>query len=106
MTGSDDAANLEIGRRTFDALVGAVQAVSTCPRFIIAKGGITSHVVAQQGLGADSARAIGQILPGVPVWRLESGARLRFPGVPYIVFPGNVGGPDSLAVAVSQLMAG
>ena len=106
MTGSDDAANLEIGRRTFDALVGAVQAVSTCPRFIIAKGGITSQVVAQHGLGADSARAIGQIQPGVPVWRLESGPRLRFPGIPYVVFPGNVGGPDSLADAVNRLMAG
>ncbi len=106
VTGSDDEANLEIGRRVSNALVSAMQAVATCPRFIAAKGGITSHVVAQQGLGADSARAIGQILPGVPVWRLESGARLRFPGVPYIVFPGNVGGPDSLAVAVSQLMAG
>ena len=106
VTGNDDAATLEIGRRVSDALVGAVQAVATCPRFIIAKGGITSQVVAQHGLGADNARAIGQIQPGVPVWRLESGPRLRFPGIPYVVFPGNVGGPDSLAAVVSQLMAG
>jgi uncharacterized protein YgbK (DUF1537 family) len=103
VTGSGDAENLEIGRRVSNALVTALQRVSTCPRFLIAKGGITSQVMAQRGLGAEEARAIGQILPGVPVWRLESGPDLRFPGVPYVVFPGNVGGPNSLAEAVRQL---
>jgi hypothetical protein len=34
----------------------------------------------------------------VPVWRL--GAESRFPGMAYVVFPGNVGTSDSLAEAV------
>jgi uncharacterized protein YgbK (DUF1537 family) len=111
MTGSSDAENLAIGSRVADALVSTVQAISTRPRFVIAKGGITSQVIAQRGLGAEKAFALGQILPGVPVWWLESASQsasrsashLRFPGIPYVVFPGNVGGPESLAKAVRQL---
>ena len=107
VTGSSDAENLAIGGRVADALVSTVQAIATRPRFVIAKGGITSQVIAQKGLGAEKAFALGQILPGVPVWRLESNMdsapRLRFPGIPYVVFPGNVGGPESLAEAVRRL---
>jgi uncharacterized protein YgbK (DUF1537 family) len=40
----------------------------------------------------------GQLLPGVPIW--ETGKETRFPAMPYIVFPGNVGGPDALLEAV------
>lgn len=43
----------------------------------------------------------GQLLPGVPVWRL--GAEAKFPGLDYVVFPGNVGGPDALTEAVRTL---
>ena len=103
VTGQSDAENLKIGRRVSDALVAAVQAISIRPHFLIAKGGITSQVVAQNGLGATRSLALGQIVPGVPVWRLESGPSLRFPGMPYVVFPGNVGGPDSLAEVVRAL---
>jgi len=35
------------------------------------------------------------VLPGVPVWRL--GLESRWPGMAYIVFPGNVGDDDALA---------
>jgi len=44
---------------------------------------------------------LGQILPGVPVWKL--GAESRFPNLAYIVFPGNVGDAHSLADVVRQL---
>jgi hypothetical protein len=37
----------------------------------------------------------------VPVWKLEGGS--RFTGIPYIVFPGNVGSPESLKEAVQAL---
>jgi hypothetical protein len=39
----------------------------------------------------------------VPAWRLESGPGLRHGGIPYVVFPGNVGGPTSLLEAVRAL---
>jgi uncharacterized protein YgbK (DUF1537 family) len=43
----------------------------------------------------------GAIVPGVPLWEL--GPESRFPGMPYVVFPGNVGGPDTLASVVRML---
>jgi uncharacterized protein YgbK (DUF1537 family) len=100
---AEPSENLEIGRNVSHALVTALHEVTSCPRFIIAKGGITSHDVAQKGLGAARALILGQLYPGVPVWRLEQGPQSRFAGVPYVVFPGNVGGPESLAQAVEVL---
>jgi uncharacterized protein YgbK (DUF1537 family) len=49
------------------------------------------------------ALVLGQILPGVPVWQL--GQESRYPGLVYIVFPGNVGGPEALAEVVAKLKA-
>ncbi|MBC7225200.1 MAG: hypothetical protein H5T59_13175, partial [Anaerolineae bacterium] len=46
---------------------------------------------------------LGQVLPGVPAWRL--GQESRFPGLPYVVFPGNVGDDESLA-RVLRLLRG
>ncbi len=103
VTSANRAENLEIGNKVSHALIAALHQVTSRPRFIIAKGGITSHDVAQKGLGAVRARVLGQLFPGVPVWRLESGPQSRFEGVPYIVFPGNVGGPESLREAVKLL---
>jgi len=105
VTGADRAENLAIGKKVSRALIAALQHVTSRPRFILAKGGITSHDVAQKGLGAARARVLGQLFPGVPVWRLESEQHSSFAGVPYIVFPGNVGSPESLMQAV-QLLSG
>ncbi len=103
VTGETAKQNLEIGEKVSEAILTALKEVATRPRFILAKGGITSHEVAQKGLGAEKALALGQLLPGVPVWRLESGPQLKFKGVPFVVFPGNVGGPEGLAQAVLKL---
>jgi uncharacterized protein YgbK (DUF1537 family) len=103
VTSANRTENLEIGNKVSHALISALCQVKSRPRFIVAKGGITSHDVAQKALGAARARVLGQLFPGVPVWRLESGLQSRFEGVPYIVFPGNVGGPESLMQAVKLL---
>lgn len=95
ISGSDADASLTIGRRVSDSLVRIVQAISTRPRYLLAKGGITASDVATQGLGIKKALVLGQILPGVPVW--QAGSESRYPGLTYIVFPGNVGGPEALA---------
>lgn len=68
------------------------------PRFIIAKGGITSSDVGTKGLGVKKALVLGQLLPGVPVWRTN--AESKFPDMCYVVFPGNVGEEDGLKKAV------
>ena len=39
------------------------------PEFLIAKGGITSNDVAVEALGVKRATVLGQVVPGVPVWR-------------------------------------
>jgi uncharacterized protein YgbK (DUF1537 family) len=103
VTSSERLANLEIGKQVSRALVKALQHINCRPRYLIAKGGITSHDIAQKGLGVERALVLGQLLPGVPVWRLEAGTQPRFQGLPYVVFPGNVGGPEALAEAVKML---
>jgi uncharacterized protein YgbK (DUF1537 family) len=44
---------------------------------------------------------LGQVLPGVPVWRM--GEEAKWPELVYVVFPGNVGGPDALARLAADL---
>lgn len=102
-TGASADLSLDIGRAVSGALTDVVQRLSTEPGFLIVKGGITSHNVAFQGLRAHSALVLGQALPGVPVWEL--GPETPFPGLPYIVFPGNVGGPSSLNELYASLQA-
>jgi uncharacterized protein YgbK (DUF1537 family) len=41
------------------------------PAFLVAKGGITSHDVAFKSLNIKTAQVIGQIEPGVPVWKVS-----------------------------------
>ncbi|MBX2998019.1 MAG: hypothetical protein KF893_05865 [Caldilineaceae bacterium] len=93
--------DLSIGRQVSDALIDIVRGVAVRPRYLVAKGGITSSDVATQGLGVRRAMVMGQILPGVPVWR--TGAESRHPGLAYVVFPGNVGGDDALVEVRERL---
>ena len=95
---------LAVARAVSEALVAIVHGIKTRPDFVAGKGGITSSDVGTRGLGAARAVVLGQIRPGVPVWRL--GAESRFPGMPYVVFPGNVGGPETLAEIVAELSGG
>lgn len=101
VTGEDAESSLSIGQQVSEGLVSVVQAIATRPRYLLAKGGITSSDVATQGLGVKRALVPGQILPGVPVWQL--GPESRHPGLGYIVFPGNVGDSQSLVEIVTML---
>lgn len=83
------------GRAVSGALVAIVRAMTRRPAWVVAKGGITSHDIARHGLGMAEARIAGPLLPGVPVWVGTQSS--RWPGVPLVVFPGNVGGPEALA---------
>lgn len=95
ITGRDEVANLDIGARVSEALIAVVRGLTRKPRYLVAKGGITSSDVATRGLEVGRAMVMGQVLPGIPVWRL--GEESRYPGMAYIVFPGNVGSDDALA---------
>ncbi|KAK1302075.1 hypothetical protein QJS10_CPB12g01567 [Acorus calamus] len=93
--GNSPTESLEINFKVSSALVDIVKRITTRPRYIVAKGGITSSDLATKALGARRAKVVGQALAGVPLWQL--GPESRHPGVPYIVFPGNVGGNNALA---------
>lgn len=101
MTAPAVAGSLAIGRRVSEALIALVRQLSVAPRHLVAKGGITSSDTATPSLGARRAVVPGQALPGVPVWQL--GPETRFPGLGYVVFPGNVGADSALADLVARL---
>jgi len=101
VTGTSDEENVQIGRQVSEALVQVVRELGVKPRFVVAKGGITSSDVGTKALNVTKAMVPGQILPGIPVWLL--GEDSRFPGIPFVIFPGNVGTPDSLAQVITIL---
>jgi uncharacterized protein YgbK (DUF1537 family) len=101
VTGTDSSESLRIGQRVSAALVEIVSRLGTSPRFFVAKGGITASDLATRALGVRRALVRGQILPGIPVWQL--GPESRFPGLNYIVFPGNVGDRETLTQLVQIL---
>jgi uncharacterized protein YgbK (DUF1537 family) len=101
---ASDEENIAIGQRVSDSLIRVVQGLTCQPRYLVAKGGITSSDVATHALGVRRAMVLGQILPGVPVWQL--GDEARYPGMAYIVFPGNVGDDRSLATLQERLSIG
>ena len=104
VTGESAEHQLIIGQSVSSALVAVVEALSVRPRYLIAKGGITASDIATKALGEERAMVLGQIAPGVPVWRL--GEKSRFPGLVYVVFPGNVGTSQTLLEIVSVLKEG
>jgi uncharacterized protein YgbK (DUF1537 family) len=104
IAGADEQATLGIGQRISQGLVAIVQGLGVRPAWIIAKGGITSSDIATQGLGVRRAWVLGQAIPGVPIWR--TGPESRWPGMAYVVFPGNVGGPTAVADMACILRGG
>jgi uncharacterized protein YgbK (DUF1537 family) len=106
VTGADADASLAIAQAVSDAVVAVVRGVTSRvrPAWLVAKGGITSSEVATAGLGVRRAWVRGTLLPGiVSLWEpLDS----QVPGMPYVVFAGNVGTDDSLAAVVATLRAG
>lgn len=82
------------------SLVGRLKVT---PAFIIAKGGITSSTVGTEALGVKKANVLGQICPGIPVWQTDDTS--KFPKIPYVIFPGNVGSDETLRQAVEILTA-
>ena len=103
VTAGSQKESLAISQNVSIALTQVVRQLnSQLPlRFIVAKGGITSSDIATKGLDIKSALVLGQIMPGIPVWKPLG--KSRFPGIPYVVFPGNVGGPDALTEVVLKL---
>lgn len=92
---------LALSVKISDAVTNFVTKAAYQPAFVVAKGGITSSDVGTKGLLVKKAEVLGQIAPGVPVWQTD--AKSRFPGIPYVIFPGNVGEKETLKHVVQTL---
>jgi uncharacterized protein YgbK (DUF1537 family) len=101
LVGSDAVSSLQIGFKVSNSLIEVLRRLQTRPRYILAKGGITSSDLATQGLGVKRAMILGQIEKGISVWSL--GPETKFNGLYYLVFPGNVGNADTLAKVITEL---
>jgi uncharacterized protein YgbK (DUF1537 family) len=93
--------NLLISQTVSGSLVEVVHSLKVKPKFIIAKGGITSSDVATDGLEIKYAKILGQAIAGVPVWL--TGSEAKFKDTPYVVFPGNVGEKESIAKILGNI---
>lgn len=93
--------SLRVSVKISEAITSIVSRLSIQPAFLIAKGGITSSDVGTKGLSVKRALVLGQVAPGIPVWKI--GAESKFPGMSYIIFPGNVGAVTTLRDIVAKL---
>jgi len=104
---SGNLSGLEVGSAVSAALVEVTRRVDRGLDlgFVVAKGGTTASEVATKGLGVRRTEVMGQMLPGVvPVWVLPEDS--GYPGLPYVVFPGDVGEEDALAKVIQKVRAG
>jgi len=102
-TGASAEESLRIARAVSAGVSAIVHAVASevRPRFVIAKGGITSNDTASDGLDIRRGTIRGPLLRGlVSLWQAAEGLAR---GIPYVVFPGNVGDDEALVTVVGKL---
>jgi uncharacterized protein YgbK (DUF1537 family) len=96
-------ARLEFGESVSALLMDIIRALPDDIGFLISKGGITSNDTLSRGLALPTARSIGQIVPGCSAI-VTPPTHPQFPNLPVLLFPGNVGDADALAVAYLRLV--
>jgi Uncharacterized protein conserved in bacteria len=92
---------LQLSVKISEAVTGIVRRLKVRPSYIVAKGGITSSDIGTKGLNVKRATVVGQIKPGIPVW--TTGPESKFPGLAFVIFPGNVGTRTTLKETVELL---
>lgn len=93
-----DKSLLDRGLTVAEGLAQMVASLEPAPDVVIAKGGITSAVVASR-LGPPTAWAVGPVAPGVALWDLGAHSRTRW----LVVFAGNVGEDGTLSNLVARV---
>jgi uncharacterized protein YgbK (DUF1537 family) len=96
-------ARLEFGESVSALLMDIVRSLPAAIGFLISKGGITSNDTLSRGLALPTARSLGQIVPGCSAI-VTPPTHPQFPNLPVVLFPGNVGDADALAVAYGRLV--
>jgi len=98
----DQQSRLAFGEQVSAFLMDVVRNLPVTIGFLISKGGITSNDVLSDGLALRTSRVVGQILAGCSVVRCPED-HPRYPNMPVVIFPGNVGDEDALATALLRL---
>ena len=99
---ADQASRLAFGDMVSAFLMDVVRNFPITLGFLISKGGITSNDVLSSGLALRTSRVVGQILPGCSVVCCPTD-HPRYPVLPVVIFPGNVGDDQALATAYGRL---
>jgi len=97
----DQAQRLAFGEAVSAFLMDVVRGLPPTLGFLVGKGGITSNDVLSRGLALRTARVLGQVLAGCSVVRCPAD-HPRFPDLPVVIFPGNVGDEAALATVVRR----
>jgi uncharacterized protein YgbK (DUF1537 family) len=93
---------LAFGEKVSAFLMDVVRNLPLSIGFLISKGGITSNDVLSDGLALRTSRVVGQILAGCSVVRCPDD-HPRYPNMPVVIFPGNVGDDNALATVLLRL---
>ena len=98
--GRDQRESLQICSTVAAAVRKFVSGLRVRPRYVIGKGGITSSDLATDWLKMKRATIVGQAAAGVPIWKCEE----EEPSKPdlLVIWPGNVGGEDTLCDVVEK----
>ncbi len=98
----DQKSRLAFGEQVSAFLMDVVRNLPVTTGFLISKGGITSNDVLSDGLALRTSRVVGQIHAGCSVVRCPDD-HPRYPGMPVVIFPGNVGDEHALATVYQRL---
>jgi len=98
----DLQSRLSFGEQVSAFLMDVVRNLPVTTGFLISKGGITSNDVLSNGLALRTSRVLGQIHPGCSVVRCPDN-HPRYPRMPVVIFPGNVGNEQALAKVYLRL---
>ena len=99
---ASQAERLAFGEEVSATLMDIVRGLPPTLGFLISKGGITSNDVLSSGLALAASRVLGQVLAGCSVVRCPFD-HARFPDMPVVIFPGNVGDDAALATVWRRL---
>ncbi len=102
--GNQDSVEMRLtfGQKVSRLLMAVVQGLPEGIGYLISKGGITSNDTLSVGLNLPAVRLLGQIYPGVSMV-ITPADHPRFPNLPVVLFPGNVGEADTLALIHRRL---
>ena len=99
---ASQAERLAFGESVSEFLMEVVRNLPPTLGYLISKGGITSNDVLSTGLALKQSEVLGQILPGVSMVRCPDD-HPRYPQMPVVIFPGNVGDEQALALVYRRL---